>query len=319
MMQTTETALTVLSPFPAPLQRTDTAAKLVAAFLAGRNERTLRAYGQDLEDFRTFLDAPNIDEAARILVSSGHGDANAIALAYRAHLIERKLQAATINRRLAAVRSLVKLARTLGIIPWALDIANLKAQPYRDTRGPGRQGFRDMLNAVVDRTDGKALRDRSLLRLLHDLALRRAEVTSLDLADVDLEAGTVAIMGKGRTQKQTLTLPEPTKGALSAWVATRGSEAGPLFLNFDRAGKGQRLTGSGLYALVRTLGKTIGIVTRPHGLRHAGITEALDLTNGNTRAVQKYSRHKDIRVLAAYDDNRTDLGGDIARLVAANI
>jgi integrase/recombinase XerC len=34
------------------------------------------------------------------------------------------------------------------------------------------------------------------------------------------------------------------------------------------------------------------------------------------RAVQKFSRHRDVRVLNAYDDNRQDLAGDVARLVA---
>jgi hypothetical protein len=37
-----------------------------------------------------------------------------MALGYRAHMTERKLAPATIGRRLAALRSVVKLARTLG-------------------------------------------------------------------------------------------------------------------------------------------------------------------------------------------------------------
>lgn len=302
----------------APPEQTNKSSVLVASFLAGRNERTLRAYRNDLEDFRSFLRAGDVDAAARTLLSRGHGEANALALAYRADLVARKLQAATVNRRLAAIRSLVKLARTLGMVPWSLEVENLKAQAYRDTRGPGRQGFRRLMEEAGNRTDGKALRDLAALRLLHDLALRRAEVVALDLEDVDLAAGTVAVLGKGRTQKQQLTLPEPTKAALSAWVSARGAEAGPLFLNFDRAGKGERLTGTGLYLVVRALGKKAGLTVRPHGLRHAGITEALDLTNGNIRAVQRYSRHRDMRILNLYDDNRTDLGGDVARLVAAN-
>ena len=39
--------------------------------------------------------------------------------------------------------------------------------------------------------------------------------------------------------------------------------------------------------------------------------------NGNLRAVQRYSRHRDARVLGVYDDNRTDLAGEVARRVAA--
>ena len=58
-------------------------------------------------------------------------------------------------------------------------------------------------------------------------------------------------------------------------------------------------------------------LNRPHGLRHAAITEALNLTKGDVRRVQRFSRHKDVRVLNRYDDNREDLGGEVARLVSA--
>lgn len=310
---------TALVPTTAvPVERANKAAALVASFLAGRNERTLRAYRNDLEDFRSFLGAVDVDEAARIVLSRGHGEANALVLAYRADLVGRKLQAATINRRLSAIRSLVKLARTLGMVPWSLEVENLKTQAYRDTRGPGRHGFKILMEEAGRRMDRKALRDLAVLRLLHDLALRRAEVVALDLEDVDLEAGTVTILGKGRTQKERLSLPEPTRAALAVWIAARGASPGPVFVNFDRAGKRGRLTGTGLYIMVRDMGRRVGLSVRPHGLRHLGITEALDLTNGNIRAVQRYSRHRDVRILSVYDDNRADLGGDVARLVAAN-
>ena len=58
--------------------------------------------------------------------------------------------------------------------------------------------------------------------------------------------------------------------------------------------------------------------TWPHGIRHTAITEALNLTQGDVRAVQRFSRHRDVRVLTIYDDNRTDLGGKVARMVASN-
>src|SRR5437868_321303 len=85
---------------------------LVASFLAGRNRRTLEAYRRDLENFCRFLGVEGIDAAAQTLLAFPRGEANAVALAYRTHLVERGLQAATINRRLAALRSLVKLANT---------------------------------------------------------------------------------------------------------------------------------------------------------------------------------------------------------------
>jgi len=89
---------------------------LVRAFLSGRNERTVKAYSQDLADFQPFMGASTVDEAAKVLLANGHGPANATALAYKAHLVERGLQSATVNRRWAALRSLVQLARIMGLV-----------------------------------------------------------------------------------------------------------------------------------------------------------------------------------------------------------
>ena len=292
----------------------DSRPRLLEAFFAGRNPRTLAAYRADLEDFRAHCGAASMGEAAGRLLSASQGEANASALAYKAHLVDRGLQAATINRRLAALRTLVKLANTLGIFAWTLSVENVKSQAYCDTRGPGRDGFAAILEAAQAQRGDKALRDVALLHLLHDLGLRRGEAVRLDVAD--LAGDRISVLGKGRSQKEAMTLPEPTKAALEAWLEVRGSEDGPLFVNFDRARKGKRLTGSAVYSIVSKLGLKAGLTVRPHGIRHLAITSALDLTKGDVRAVQKFSRHKDMRVLNLYDDNRQDLAGVVARLVA---
>ncbi len=311
--------LALVTADPAPVTATTaTAAQLVEAFLAGRKATTLQAYRQDLEDFRAFVGTAATADAAAVLLANGHGAANGLGLAYRAALVDRGLAPATVNRRLAALRSLVALAGTLGLVPWRLEVANVKSEAYRDTRGPGRTGVRALLDELDERLDAKAVRDRALVRLLYDLALRRGEVVALDVADVDLEAGTVAVVGKGRTERVFLTLPEPTVDALAAWLEVRGDEPGPLFVNFDRAGKGGRLTGRSVARVVAGVGEAVGLTVRPHGLRHAAITDALDRT-GDARMVQRFSRHAKLETVMRYDDNRQDLGGEVARLVAAAV
>ena len=122
----------------------------------------------------------------------------------------------------------MKLVRTLGLVPWTLEVGNVKAQPYRDTKGPGRDGFVLMLDALDKRKGHKAIRDRAILRMLFDLALRRAEVAALDVEDVDIEGGTVAVMGKGRTEKIRLTLPPETQDAIiREWIAVGVRNRGP--------------------------------------------------------------------------------------------
>jgi integrase/recombinase XerC len=154
------------------------------------------------------------------------------------------------------------------------------------------------------------------LWLLFGLALRRGEVVALDLEDLNIEEGFLKVMGKGRAHKEVLSLPPKVKAALASWLEVRGMEQGPLFTNFDRRGGRKRLTGTGLYKMIQELGAGAGMTVRPHGLRHAAITRALDLTNGDVRSVQKFSRHRNIQTVVLYDDSRRDMGGAVARLVA---
>src|SRR5260370_28290001 len=311
---------------PVPLSRRggvdpeSAATRLLRAFLNGSKAETITAYRQDLEDFQAFIEAPNLEQAASLLLAGGAGEANALALDSKAHLMDRELAANTINRRLTALRSLVKLGRTLGLVSWTIEVQSVKADPYRDTRGPGRACFRRMLGSLAKRKDPKSMRDRALLRCLFDLGLRRAEVLNLDLEDLDRDAGTVAVLGKGRTSKVKLTLPPETKKALEAWIGVRGVTPGPLFCSMNRThpGKG-RLTAIGLYGMVRELGRRLGFKVWPHGLRHAAITEALDLTGVHVPSLQLVSRHPDVRVLERYDDKRKDLGGEGAKQVSASV
>jgi integrase/recombinase XerC len=68
--------------------------------------------------------------------------------------------------------------------------------------------------------------------------------------------------------------------------------------------------------MVKRLGERAGIRTRPHGCRHAAISHLLDLTNGNVREVQKFSRHRNVATVLKYDDARTDAAGELAKRLA---
>lgn len=291
---------------------------LLSALLAGKSKQTIRAYRSDLEDFQTFLGADDMADVARIFLSD-HGRANAIALQYQQDLIDRGLQSTTVNRKLAALRSLTQVARTLGMISWRLEIRNQKTEAYRDTSGPGIANFRKMLALVAGKNDAKSIRAVAILRLLFDLGLRRGEVASLTITDVDLDRKTIMVMGKGRTQKTSMTLPDVTIETLRVWIAIRGTEDGPLFVNFDRAGKGGGLSDKGIYRIVKGLGEQIGIDTRPHGIRHTAITQAVKMAQSadiDLEEVCDFSRHADIRTLMIYRDRERNVQGKLSSLIS---
>jgi len=133
-------------------------------------------------------------------------------------------------------------------------------------------------------------------------------------------------LGKSRSHiantLRLLTLPEEVQTALKSWLEQRGTAPGPLFFRQDHARKGPsaagngngRLTGQAVRLIIgRISQRAIGRRVKPHGLRHASITAALDLTNGNIRTVQSFSGHADPQTVMKYDDNRLDLAGDVAK------
>jgi len=308
----------IQNPSPQITQTTDPQ-RLQNAFLSRRSEATKKAYRADLCDFSEYLGLTSVTNALKTLLSQSSGSGNSLVLEYKNHLIEHGKSPATVNRRLATLKSVIKLARMMGLVSWSIEVEGETVTPYRDTKGPSRAGFEKIWKTINPNT-AKGKRDRAILALLYDSALRRGEICSLDREDIDLSAMTLWVRGKGRSgQKELLTLAPETVKSLEEWVEIRGDEPGPLFTNFDRAGKGQRLTGSAVYYIVQYYGKKADVNTRPHGLRHAAVTEALDRTNGNYRAVQQFSRHRDTKTIMKYDDNREDLGGEVSRLVASGI
>lgn len=295
---------------------------LIRAFLNGKNESTLRAYRADLENFREFTGVNTLSEAARIMIEAPHGQANHLALQYKAEMEKHGFKPTTINRRLSALRSLIQLANTLGIISFKLEIKNLQVESYRDTGGPGETNFQKMITSNwKQRNLQKAIRDHAILRLLHDLGLRRSSVVNLDLADLEIEQKRLWVTLKRRTQKKLKHLPDVTLKAILDWVEIRGVEPGAIFTNFDHAQKGDRLTGTSIYRIVRGLGEKIGIQTRPHGIRHTAITEAVKKAREKgigLEEITQFSDHQDVHTLMIYNDQERNIQGTLSELIAGS-
>ena len=295
---------------------------ILAALLSDkRSLNTRRAYEKDLQYF--FLAAYGQNPTTAVIaqfLNLNRFEAIAIVLRYKSELIAKGLKESTINRRLSALRSLVNFAAKLGKCTWTLnDVPTETVQTYRDTTGIKPDGIRTMLlNINRDTTKGK--RDFAILRLLWDNALRRNEVVSANIGDFDFEARSLQILGKGRgSQKSLISLSTGTANAIQDWLyhfKTKNSDR-PLFHALDPVNHGHRLTGTAIYQIVNQLAQDSGIFKRmsPHRIRHSAITAALDATNGNVRKVQKLSRHKKLDTLMLYDDNRTNMQGEVSSLL----
>ncbi|MFN8375354.1 MAG: tyrosine-type recombinase/integrase [Anaerolineae bacterium] len=130
--------------------------------------------------------------------------------AVRALLMER-YNPATVNRILSALRGTLKAAWRLGLISAddyqkARDIENVKGE----TLPAGRELVMGEIFALVsackaDTREGQmsaaGARDAAIIGVLYMCGLRRAEIVSLDIGDLDLASGKLSVRsGKGRKE-----------------------------------------------------------------------------------------------------------------------
>jgi integrase/recombinase XerC len=256
---------------------------------------TLRSYRADLLEF---------------VQHAGHGDspdwlAAVDARTVRAFLVrlhDRGLDAVTIARKLAAVRSWFRFLVRRGV---------LERNVAREVRGPRMPkklvSFLPIDEAMV-LMDGKPavgperLRDAAVLELLYASGLRVSELAGLDLDDIDRARQTVRVLGKGRKER-IVPYGSRAASALAAHLATRGDARGPLFANR----RGGRLTVRSIHSIVRQRAQACGITRRvsPHTLRHTFATHLLD-AGADLRMIQELLGHSRLSTTQRYAHVGTD-------------
>lgn len=331
-------------------------AHLLDRWLKTKSAPTVRAYEEDLERFAVWAVAVGRMEppaTARVVVawllSQTAAEASEIVYDYRAELLAQtpkraakgrtSLAPATINRRLSAIRSVIKAGQDLHYIDWTIRIAGVdnpdKVPPKPvvledEDQGDGDYGrravirLRAYLDAMCESEDGLerelALRDRAIVRLLYDCALRRMEVVGFDWPEhVDTRRGLLHVLGKDRETREPFPLDQPIADTVRAWIAARGREPGPLFVPLDRRHRGKsmpRLSLGGVNKIVARIRTAAGVAIKPHDFRRVAVTRALELHGGDAAKVMAFSRHRNIATVVRYNLQRKDMPREIARSVA---
>ena len=246
--------------------------KTIAAFVdelhyaRGRSPRTCEAYARDLEFFGAFIDG-DVATAQRAQIKSF-----VLELAGK-----RRYMPAAIRRKLVALRRfyrylIVEGVRaddpTVGIdppkLPKRLPIVLREDEVARLLRTPSPAG----------RTEFQKYRDRAILEVLYASGIRRAEVASLDLGDVDLERRIMRVTGKGNKQR-TVLINEAAADAMRAYLGHRPRTNDPAFFIGRR---GERLGVRAVWEIVKTIERLSGLVVHatPHVMRHSFATHLLE-------------------------------------------
>jgi len=316
-------------------QLPEDAQQLWELFLLDKAELTRENYASDLRCFARFLGCETPGEALNTLLRAAAPEAHKAMVSYQAYLgkvrffrkgddpetakpVQTGYAPATINRRIYAIRAVIELANICGLVQWKLQL-KLRRAETSDVRGCGPEGYGSILAAIDlaiekaresdnDRSLELALRDRVLMRLLHDTGLRRAEAVGVEWPlGVILDAKPrVLILGKGRTRQEWRPISSPCAVAIQRYVQQRGKQPGYLLVSTHPSNRGGQLDLSAVNRRVTHWSAKAESPVTPHGLRHTATTSVLDLVDGDFREATLWSRHLSMEGLRPYDDARRD-------------
>lgn len=143
---------------------------------------------------------------------------------------------------------------------------------------------------------------KAIVALLALQGLRQVEVIRLDVKDIDIVAQTAFVQGKGRDDKELISLHPETVKALQEYMKTNKKASGALFTSISNFGKGQRLTTRSIRKIVTGILKELGIEKSTHGFRHFFTTKLIKSYKGDLLEVAQYTRHRGLEMLQVYND-----------------
>lgn len=228
--------------------------------------------------------------------------------AHRAALEAKGYAASTINQRLAAIRKLAVEAadNQLLSLDHAAAIAHVKGVRRLGTRTGNwltEKQAEQLINAPLPETL-KGKRDRALLALLVGCGLRRRELSTLDIHDIQQREGRWVIVDLEGKHGRIRSVPVPpwVKVAVDDWLAAADFTTGRIFCAVSRYGKitGRTLSEQAVLDNVRQYGQQIGLENiRPHDLRRT-CAKLCRSRGGELEQIQLLLGHSSIQVTEQY-------------------
>jgi integrase/recombinase XerD len=266
----------------------------------GLSRNTLEAYRRDLERYARYLVERGVTDARAVDEATVAGFVAALSGAEYAE--GKRYRASSVARALAAVRGLHAFLLREGDVE--ADPSEGVVRPKVPKNLPRPLPLEDVEAILAAPPDGDVpgIRDRAILETLYGAGLRISELVGLDVDDVDLDEGSVRVLGKG-SKERVVPLGSVATQAVGAYLrrarpALARESSGPaLFLNL----RGGRLTRQGSTGVLKNAAARAGVTKRvtPHTLRHSFATHLLE-GGADVRVVQELLGHATLATTQIY-------------------
>lgn len=260
---------------------------------------TIKAYIKDIIQFTSFIQNSNFN--SNLIYTDNQTIRN-----YIFYLKQKKYSDKTISRKITSLRVFFKFLVNEEFV------ANNPAEYIQNTITKKKlpeflfyEEISTLLNSLKMEKPIE-IRNKTIFELLYGTGMRVAELTNIDIEDLNLDDSTVKILGKG-SKERILPLSNPVKIALKNYFNIReliprrkclhSKSKKALFLNCF----GNRLSARGVRMIINDNIQKISLIKRmsPHVLRH---TFATHLLNGGAdlRSVQELLGHESLSTTQIY-------------------
>jgi integrase/recombinase XerD len=259
------------------------------------SKNTVTSYSCDLEQFSEYLDKRGIDDFGDVTC--------AVATEYMDKLRKSGRSSSSVSRMFATLKCFYDYLASVGKSDVSPLVGITMARPTTKLPEILTSGEVTRMLAQPNLSDRKGIRDKAMLALLYATGIRVSELLSLDVSDVDIDAGTLKCIGRGKPR--VIGVDGSAMRAVAEYIAKSRGEllADPnecaLFVNMG----GERMSRQGFWKLIKHYARCAGIEKdiSPHTIRHSFAAHRLEsgadihdlkemLGHADLSSTQMYSR-----------------------------
>jgi integrase/recombinase XerC len=259
---------------------------------------TVRSYLNDLDQFDKYLNLQGLSGKPE---ETGYHDVRS----WIVSLIENGYSPVSVHRKISSLRVFYRYLRRVGLV--SNDPLEKVVLPKIRKRLPvfvDEGSLGKLLDEYEFGDDFDGIRNRTIIEMLYTTGMRRAELTGLRNADVDISGASVKVTGK-RNKQRIIPLLKPFAAKLENYVRIRSEKFPDIRPEWFFVGnKGNKLYDKYVYNTVR---KYLSMVTTiekkgPHILRHTFATHMLN-NGADLNSIKEFLGHANLSATQIYTHN----------------
>ncbi len=261
------------------------------------SKHTVLAYSGDLQQFYSFLESTyqikNLSDINHTIIRS-----------WVVELMDQKISPRSVNRKITTLKTFYKYLLRQGTVT---ENPMLKIMSPKTSKRLPVFVEKDNMNALLDTIafgdDLEGIRNKLIIELLYATGIRLSELINLELANVDLVACQIKVLGK-RNKERIVPFNNEVKNSIQTYMDKKPGLPGKFLFQLK---SGKKMYEKFVYRIVNEYLTMVTTVDKksPHVLRHTFATHMLN-NGADLNAIKELLGHANLSATQVYTHNTVE-------------